>query len=116
MNAFKPFSPPGSKNHTEWVDAVDSYCRALAGSETASAQVTALLEQVRAAVNSGLVEFDRSNVAQGVDFMNGLLAAVRYVTPTATSWDFQSYLPPSMALFVQPEDDTRFGFQAMFTL
>lgn len=116
MNAFNKFSPPDSKKHTEWVDAVDSYCRSLAGSEAAHAEVTTVLEQVQAAVHSGQVEFDRANAAQGVDFMNGLLDAVRRVMPSATTWSFQKLVPPSMALFVQPEDDTRFGFQAMFTL
>lgn len=116
MNAFKNYSPPNSVDPNEWAESVEQHCRALQGSEGAQQEVQRVLSSVEAAVKSGAVKFLKGDVAEAVNFANWVLDSVRSVDPSFTVWQCPELCPPSVALFVQPNEEGRFSFQPMFTL
>ena len=116
MNAFKTFNPPESADPNEWAESVEQHCRALQGAEGAQQEVRKVLTHVEAAVKSGLVRFLKGDVAEAVTFANWVLDSVQLVEPGFTGWNCPQLCPASVALFVQPDENGRFSFQAMFTL
>lgn len=113
MNAFNRFNRPDSTDPKEWAAAVEDYCQSMPG----QAEVQAVLAQVQHAMREGALRFERGNVPQAVDFVNGVMKAVRQVDGSVSAWSLTHLVPSSVVNFVQPnEAGTQFAFQPMYTL